>query len=100
MLHVRTLTAEYAFARDLLLALRPGDFSKTVSLRPPHAGAYDEYGLHLRHEVRARHGVGPVAWYVKVRLYESFTDEVVFVVSLHPLEYDMARAGGRLRSNR
>lgn len=87
----------YPFAADVLLELQPEDFCKTVPLGTPHAGEYDVYGLRISDALAARHGVSQLAWYLKLRLYEGFSGEVVFFVSLHPLEFDMERVGGLLR---
>ena len=87
----------YPFAADVLLEIQPDDFCKTVALGTPHAGKYDIYGVQISEALAARHGLAPRVWYVKLRLYEAFSGEVVFFVSLHPLEFDMERVGGLLR---
>lgn len=87
----------YPFAAELLLELSPDDFCKTVTLAAPHAGEYDVYGRRISAELAKRHGLTTAAWYLKLRLYEGFSGEIVFFVSLHPLEADMQRVGGVLR---
>lgn len=94
--HVERFIDAYPFAADVLLELRGDDFSETVELDRPHAGHYDVYGLRISDELADKHGVRPRGWYVKLRLYESWSGETVFLVSLHPLEFDMQRVGGLL----
>lgn len=89
--------AAYPLAADVLLALTEGDFVETVSLKPPHPGAYDVYALGLSASIALRHRVPACGWYLKLQLQEDLYGESVFLVSLHPLEHDIRRAGGWLK---
>jgi len=87
----RTTAEGYAFAVEVLLALRPSDYCETVSLGPPHDGAYDVYGVRLaRPEL-------PACWYLKFKLEDGLYGENVFFVSIHPLNKPMHRIGGLLK---
>lgn len=94
---ISEFVAAYAFASDVLCALQPEGYAETIELQPPHAGSYDVYGLELAPSIAQRHGVPDGGWYVKLRLYESFEGETVFLVSLHPLEHDLECSGGTVK---
>lgn len=97
LLHFDTLLDCYPFAAGVLLELREADFSETVQLpNPPHAGVYDVYGIRISQALAEKHGLQVREWYLKLRLYESWSGETVFLVSLHPLEFSLRRVGGIL----
>jgi len=88
----------YPFAAGVLLELRDEDFSETIQLpKPPHGGTYDVYGLRVSEDLASKHCVKVREWYLKLRLYESWSGEAVFLVSLHPLEFPLRRVGGVLK---
>lgn len=89
--------AAYRFAAEVLLELNDDDFVETASLNPPHPGDYDVYAIGLASSIALRHGVPACGWYLKLQLQEDLYGESVFLVSLHPLEHDVRRAGGWLR---
>lgn len=93
-----TLLECYPFAAGVLLELRDEDFSETISLpNPPHGGLYDVYGIRISETLASKHSVTVREWYLKLRLYESWSGETVFLVSLHPLGYPLRRVGGVLK---
>ncbi len=90
----------YPFAIDVLQELTNDDYAETVTLQyPPHHGTYDVYGHALSDAVARAHRVATRCWYVKLRLYDGLYGEVVFLVSLHPMERGMRRVGGVLRTD-
>ncbi len=92
--HLDELARCRAFARDVVLALEPGDFSRQVQLAEP----FDEYGVALADALLARHGLdGNRAWYVKLKLWDPGGGDEVLVLSLHPLERELRRVAGVLR---
>lgn len=95
---IGNLTDCYEFAIAVLLELDAGDWSRVVELEPPHGGRYDEYGIRISEALAERFGLEVRCWYLKIKLYQSLYDEqVVFFVSLHPLEFPLARTSGVLR---
>jgi hypothetical protein len=96
LLYLASFVDAYPLAAELLLALTSDDFVETVTLEPPHAGAYDVYALALPAAVGARHGVPACGWYLKLQLREGLFGESVFLVSMHPLERGIQRVGGWL----
>lgn len=87
------------FARDVVLALTPGDYGGPKLLRNPRTGKqndnFDEYGIALPDNLMVTYSLTrEKTWYVKLRL----GDDGVLVLSLHDLEFNMTtRPNGPLR---
>lgn len=92
-----------AFARDVLCALTPNDYSGSKAIpdtsRRPTQGTledYDEYGIELDAAMIKKHGlVDESTWYVKLT-FRAAEGRRVFCLSLHRLERPMNRTGGLL----
>ena len=82
------------FAREVVRNLQEEDFRRTLTLSGTE---YDEYGVRVSESLCAAYGLTEATWYLKLTLDESSFGEVVLVFSMHPLERDMVRAGGKLR---
>lgn len=94
------------FARDVLNGITADD----CKLGPPavlldhRPGApsgrkdlYDEYGVRLSQPMMEKHGlVDESTWYVKLTLRRE-EHATVLCLSLHRLEHDMVRLGGKLK---
>jgi hypothetical protein len=82
------------FAADVLCALRPRDFCRTVRIGDVE---WDVYGVELPRALRERYYLGErKTWYVKLSLRAEDPGATVQLVSLHALERPMHRKGGRL----
>lgn len=93
---IDSIVEAYEFGAALLLELQPSDFCRVVELDPPHAGAYDVYGIRVSATLASAFGV-PRCWYVKFKLVTAeLTGETVFLVSMHLLNEPMSRKGGML----
>ena len=96
LLVLETIEDCYRFAAAVLLELEPDDFCQPVTLGPPNAGTYDEYGIRISDQLTEEFGVSR-CWYLKFKLTETdLSGETVFLVSLHKLNKPMPRKGGRL----
>jgi hypothetical protein len=94
----KTMLECYPFAAAVLLELQSEDWSETIMLEdPPHGGSYDIYGVRISDSLLSRYPKVAREWYVKLRLTASWTGETVFLVSIHPLEFSLRRAGGELK---
>jgi hypothetical protein len=92
-----------AFARDVLLLLRPDDYAQSLSIpdtsrRPTTYGNedYDVYGVRLDAATLAKHGLtSETTWYVKFTVRQQ-KGRKLFCLSLHRLEKSLLRVGGWL----
>lgn len=82
------------FALEVVKSLQVADFCETRTI---NGTDYDEYGLQLPESVCSEYGLIEATWYLKLRLEEGSFGEVVLVFSMHPLERNMVRMGGKLR---
>jgi len=82
----------YDFAREVVAALSPNDFSERVQVGKVW---YDEYGVRLPVSLKQEFGIQHLGnFYVKLRI--SKPGDLVFFISLHQLEKPLFRLAGRL----
>jgi hypothetical protein len=88
------------FARDVLLALTPLDFSQIDQIPHPRSGEvedFDRYGIEISDALLKKHHlVCERTWFVRITLRENERADSIFCISLHDLEHPMRRVGGML----
>lgn len=77
----------YAFAREVVFALRAGDYYETIE----QEDVCDVYGVELPFELLDRFGFSDECrtWYVKITVVDGDLDDVLIFISLHALEREM-----------
>jgi hypothetical protein len=89
------------FARGVLGALELEDYSLARRWPEPEGTLADEYGLHLPAGPRAEYELDVGTWYVKLTVQRQRKGAQLFLLSLHPLAFEMwERNGGALRPER
>lgn len=85
------------FVRDVFELVEPSAFHDSKPWPEPDGPIADEYGVSLTDGFVDRYGLRLRNWYLKFQLQSERKAEVVLVMSLHPLAFDMTTAGGTVK---
>jgi hypothetical protein len=91
----------WPFARSVIEALSLEDFSRSRRWPEPEGELADEYGVRLPAHLLGEFEVEVATWYVKLTVRGGRKGQRLFLMSLHPLAFEMwERNGGVLRPER
>jgi hypothetical protein len=89
------LTKMVAFAKGVLLELKPDDFIETEQYAD--GVEMDAYGIAISEALQERFGIeGFVTWYVKFTVDRDEDGDLVIMSSLHGPEHPLKRIGGTI----
>lgn len=98
--HLHGETWRYSeFATEVFRAVAPTDFHDARRWPEPNGPVADEYGVSLPDEIVDEYGLTLRNWYLKFQMQRERKEDLVLVMSLHPLAFDMKRLGGVLKCN-
>ncbi len=83
------------FVQALTEELTESDFAETLVLREDEV--FDVYARRASNALIRQFGLVVAAWYVKLTVWKGQYGDVVFFLSVHPLERAIDRVGGTLK---